>query len=256
MLNKLKEKIKELIAFFGFNIISKNNLYFLRKNPFEVKKKLLNEIKNPVIIDVGAYVGDITQSYREMFPHSTIYCFEPFQESYSILKNRFQYDSKVFTLNSALNEKSGTVKFYVNKNLRTNSLFELEQEAEKNWPTSNLKQFNEEMVNSYSLDDFYQSENFDVVHLLKIDAQGSELLILKGAFEALRLGKIKIIYLEVILKPTYKQQAKFQDILTYLADSNYSLYDFYNQSYSQDGSLRQIDVIFVENNFLKGLLNF
>lgn len=237
----------------GFEILSKKNQNFLRKNPFEVKRKLLSEIKNPLIIDVGAYVGDITQSYRKIFPNSTIYCFEPFKESYSILKNRFQNDSKIITLNSVLSDKSETVRFYVNENLRTNSLLALDSETEKYWPASNLKHCKEGLVRSYSFDDFSQAENMDQVHLLKIDAQGAEFMILKGAFNALTRRKVKIIYLEVLLKPTYKQQAKFQDILGYLADLDYPLYGLYNQSYAKDGSLRQIDLIFVENEFLKEL---
>lgn len=235
----------------GFEIFSKNNERFLRKNPFEVKRRLLSGIEFPVIIDVGAFVGDITNEYRELFPSSSIYSVEPFEKSFEILKKRFLHDAKTSTHNAALSDKSETARFYINRNFRTNSLLALDSETEKNWPKSNLKHSKEVQVSTYSFDDFSKSENIDLVHLLKIDAQGSEFMILKGAFEALSKGKIKIIYLEVLLKPTYKHQANFQEILRYLENLDYSLYDIYNQSYAKDGSLRQIDVIFVERTFSK-----
>ncbi len=246
-----RRKIKRIFSTFGFEILSNKNEQFLRKNPFEVKRRLLRGIECPVIIDVGAFIGDITELYRELFPNSTIYCLEPFEETYSILKDRFRTDTKIRTYNAALAEKSETANFYVNKNLRTNSLLALDAETEINWPTSNLEHRKDALVHCYSFDDFSRAENIDRVHLLKIDAQGAEFLILKGAFDALKHRKVKIIYLEVLLKPTYKQQAKFQDILGYLADLDYSLYDVYNPSYAGDGSLRQIDVIFVARRFLE-----
>lgn len=245
--------IKKLFSSFGYEILSKNNPDVLRKDPFNIKGTLLREVSHPVIVDIGAYIGDITESYRKLFPSSSIYCFEPYEKTYSILKNRFQNDSKIHTINAALSDKSETARFFVNENFRTNSLLSLDAETEKSWPASNLRHCEETQVRTYSFDDFSLGGSIDLVHLFKIDAQGSELQILKGALQALKLRKIKIIYLEVLLKPTYQEQAKFPDILHYLADLNYSLYGIYNHSYSTDGSLRQVDVLFTENGFLENL---
>jgi len=204
-------------------------------------------------MDIGAYIGDVTQQYREIFTNSFIYSFEPFKDSYSKLHERFRTDKKIETINSAISEESGFLDFNVNENFRTNSLLELDLAADKNWPSCGLKHDKKEVVNSYSLDDFLKFKNIDNIDLLKIDAQGYEFYILKGAYKSLVSSKIKIIYLEVILKPTYKDQAKFDEILKYLYSLNYSLFDLYNKVYFNDGSLRQMDVIFVENNFLQKL---
>lgn len=55
------------------------------EDPFLVQRFLFNNAKQLIIFDVGAYVGDITATYRDIFPEATIYCFEPFPDSFKKL---------------------------------------------------------------------------------------------------------------------------------------------------------------------------
>ena len=50
-----------------------------RNKPFEVQKRLFCGNVDLVIFDVGAYVGEIAAKYKQIFPKSTIHCFEPFK---------------------------------------------------------------------------------------------------------------------------------------------------------------------------------
>jgi len=49
-------------------------------DPFNVQKVLFHDHDNITIFDVGAYVGDVTKTYRGIFPLAMIYCFEPFAD--------------------------------------------------------------------------------------------------------------------------------------------------------------------------------
>jgi len=64
------------------------------------------------------------------------------------------------------------------------------------------------------------------IDYLKLDTQGSELDILKGAEQLLKKRSIKIIKVEVSTVPVYKQQAVFSDIDVYLKQFGYVLVDF------------------------------
>lgn len=55
------------------------------EDPLLVRRFLFNDAKQLIIFDVGAYAGDITRTYRDIFPGATIYCFEPFPDSFKKL---------------------------------------------------------------------------------------------------------------------------------------------------------------------------
>ncbi len=70
-------KVKEKIDWF-----IRNN----SRNAFIDQKRLLNNLVNGVILDVGSHIGDTTELYRKYFSQSKIFCFEPFSESCDYLK--------------------------------------------------------------------------------------------------------------------------------------------------------------------------
>jgi len=92
---KVKEKIYQFI---------RNN----SRNAFIDQKRLLNNIENGVILDVGADVGDTIELYRKYFFGSKIFCFETFLESCDALKKRFINDSTINIVEIALGSKDET----------------------------------------------------------------------------------------------------------------------------------------------------
>ena len=106
---KVREKIHRFI---------RNN----SRNAFLDQKRLLNNIENGVIVDVGAHIGDTTELYRKYFSGSNIFCFEPFSESCDYLKRRFINHSNINIVETALGSKDGTKPLYVSKFSNLNSL--------------------------------------------------------------------------------------------------------------------------------------
>jgi hypothetical protein len=80
-----------------------------------------------------------------------------------------------------------------------------------------------------TLDNYFKEVTVDY---LKIDTQGTELNILKGAHYLLQNKKVSVIKVEVSAIPVYKNQALFSDIDLHLRNLNYTLVDFI--TYHQD----------------------
>lgn len=81
-------------------------------------------------------------------------------------------------------------------------------------------------------DRFFRSQNLERVDFLKLDTQGTELEILRGARDYLSTGKIAVIKTEVSLLPVYKDQCTFSDIDRFLKEQGFLFVDcaFYPDS--------------------------
>ena len=84
------------------------------------------------------------------------------------------------------------------------------------------------------------------INVLKLDVQGYESRVLKGAEILLNDCLIDILVLEVIVAPTYKDQSKISEIFKIFDKYNYKLYGIYDiEKNSKREKIQQFDVIFV-----------
>jgi hypothetical protein len=88
--------------------------------------------------------------------------------------------------------------------------------------------------------------NIESPAILKIDVQGFELEVLRGAMECLKL--IDSVYLEVSFKPLYKNQCDFDSIHKLLTDNKFEFEGCFEPSYAIDGSLIQCDVLYCKKH--------
>src|SRR5579862_3321255 len=90
-----------------------------KSNPFLVQSALVTK-KNPVIFDGGANRGDTTARYRKLYPDGTFHLFEPFPESFQLLKQRFEGVPSVKLNAAALSDVEGVVSLHSNQACVTN----------------------------------------------------------------------------------------------------------------------------------------
>jgi FkbM family methyltransferase len=215
---------------------------------FEIQKSLLKNSKSDLIIlDVGAYKGDVTLVYSILFPDSKIFSFEPFYESFTVLQERTASLRNIYTINKALGNSIGKSIFYSNKSAPTNSILPPHSESSKFWNESYPNTIETVEIELDTIDNFVSRNGIDKIDILKIDAQGSEYLVLNGAINTMQQNKISLIYLEIILVPTYEGQKYLDDYFYFLRSFGFMLYNFYNPSYSNNGTLRQFDCIFIKS---------
>jgi FkbM family methyltransferase len=187
--------------------------------------------------------------YRALFPGAVIHSFEPFPPSYDQLATALRADTRLVPHNVAVAETTGTARFRVNRASVTNSLLESDRRGDDYWGANLLDKEAEITVKTLALDDFCREQRIEHVDVLKIDVQGAEYAVLAGARGLLERQAVDLIYLEMIMAPSYVGQRKYHYYLTSLDALGYELFDLFNLG-RRDGRLIQSDGIFVASPVL------
>ena len=151
-------------------------------------------------------------------------------------------DSKCTLKNFALGDKDETKIINIAKNFASSSFFTRTKYFEE--IATQTEYISEEKVEIKVLDTLFDSicKPEDVV-FLKLDTQGYEKNILKGATESLK--KVKGIQIELALKPTYNEQPTFKEIFKIIEDAGFILYSIEEGFEDENtGQLLEVDAIF------------
>lgn len=246
MRKSIKKLIKKFLGRFGISPY----VYFTYKynKPFDVKRKIFKK-DEILIFDVGAYDGRSAIEYLKEFPKSKIYSFEPTKTSFEKLKKNFGVHSSITIFNTAFSDFKGEASFHVNSSGLTNSLLKLSNTKINN-EIYNLKEETTEKVAVTTLDIFTAEMNIDNINILKIDVQGAELSVLKGAENLLMNKKIDALFVEVEFLKIYADQPLFHDISSFLYQYDYHLYSLYNLTSSKDGQMVFGDALFLSSELM------
>jgi FkbM family methyltransferase len=179
--------IEKFIEFFEFILHLKIALY-LRRN---IGKPNLGDY----IFDVGANKGSMTKLYLRLYKKINMIAFEPL----SVFK--FKSD-QVKLMKVALGAELGSARFYVCRHNASSSLIlpnlssDWLRRKAKILGVEAKKLYNEIEVSVSTIDQVVAENKIDNIFLLKIDAEGGELNVIKGAVKSLRLEIIKNIQIE------------------------------------------------------------
>lgn len=224
-----------------------------RNKPFEVQKRLLYGAADLVIFDVGAYVGEVATKYKQIFPQSTIYCFEPFPASFQKL-NQLCRDTSIKTHQIAFSDKEGTTTFHTNVDLSCNSLLPPTESDYKCYSAKSIKD-GEIQVDTNTIDNFCFDSDISGIDILKLDVEGAEVKVLDGASKMLSKQAIKLIYSEVMFIPHYTQGCLFHELATFLNSYGYTLFNLYHLKSARNGQLRWGNAIFLSPEIRAGIKN-
>ena len=161
---------------FDLHIIS-GHYEFKERELFE---KLAKESK--IIVDVGANIGKYSILAGKVNPNAKIFAIEPEKNNFIILNKNIGLNRlKISPLKIGLSEKSGVMKLYRGTRPENYGGYSLAHKSE----------FFEE-VKVKTLDNLFKS-----IDLIKIDTEGCEFEILKGAKKLLSNKAIKKIIVEI-----------------------------------------------------------
>ncbi|MGA2299013.1 MAG: FkbM family methyltransferase [FCB group bacterium] len=209
-----------------------------------VKRKLSGSIDEIIIFDVGANIGDYTQSVVDVFSENQIkvYAFEPSKQTYDKLSLRFKDNNSVIINNTGLSDISKEIELFSDSELSgLASVY-----------NRNLKHFgkefqNVELVSLKNIKEFCNENNIYKIDFLKLDVEGHEFSILKGAEEMFNNNQIKFIQFEFggcnIDSRTY-----FQDFF-YLLSDKFRIYRILKNGLYPIENYREINEIFITTNF-------
>jgi FkbM family methyltransferase len=209
---------------------------------FEVQKMMMEADRGLIIFDVGAHSGHTVIKYRRLFPAATIHAFEPTPGGCDYLRSVIPRDDRTFFHPLALSEREGHAEFHLNSSGSTNSLLQTDTEASPDWrPLLTTERIAN--VTTTTIDAFCASQGVPQIDILKLDVQGAEYRILEGARDMLASRRIRLVFLEVIVVPTYIGQAKPEDIFGLLGRNGLSIVDFYDL-WRRGPTLLQFDALF------------
>ena len=196
------------------------------------------------IFDIGANHGNWTNNCVEIYPAAHFLMVEAID--YEEL-NRFRGYTNIDVFNELLNEKSGPVEWYEMRNTG-DSMF---KEA-----TNYFDNCSKTIKNSITLNECILKSSIRFTPnssiFIKIDCQGAEIPILKGASEI--LGMTDFIILEIPVFGQYNQGVpSFLEHIKFMEEIGFIPYDIIERHYI-NGFNVQVDIMFIKKthafNFL------
>ena len=193
-------------------------------------KVLLAPKRDLVCVDVGVNRGQTTAALLKLFPAAKIYGFEPTPELFAQLQRRYASCANVTLFPVALGAVPGRQVLSVYELSGANTL--LAPDPKRSQSADLLQAIRQHEVAVETLDDCLAKHHLATIDLLKIDVQGYELNVLKGAAGLLRRHAIKLILTEVLFVSAREQQPTLGDLYNYLAPLGYRVVGFYNRNYT------------------------
>ena len=194
---------------------------------------------NPTtIVDVG--VATDTEDLYRHFPSARYLFVEPLAEFEPSLQKLCQQYNGTYML-AAAGATDGETTIFTASDLGGSSRFVTLES------TDGAYQMHPRTVPQFTIDTLWDTLELTGPALLKIDVQGGELEVLKGAEKT--LTNFEIVMLEVGMVEQYVGQPIFHEYVEFMAKRDYVVYDIIHTGYvPETGLLLQMDVIFVKKD--------
>jgi len=214
---------------------------------YQVLKDVLRASGAQVVVDVGANLGQFAQLVFEVGFRGTVVSFEAQPDVHRELIRRAAAKSGparwVVADCCALGSATGTIEMNISENSLSSSLLPMKREHADAAPTS--RYVCKKVVKLVRLDDVAAGViPADAPLLLKIDTQGYEGEVLKGAEQV--LARSVAVHLELSLLPLYEEAPSLVELVTYLESRGFELFGLLPVFRDdRDGRLLQVDGIFI-----------
>ena len=142
------------------------------------------------VLDVGANVGDTSLRLANAFPTATVHAFEPVSSTFAELSARTAGHPRIKAHRLAFGTSSGTLAL----NLFDGSVFA--SATSRHAMMSRKSSIGCENVPLVPLDRWCADNDIEVVDILKIDTEGFDAEVLRGASHLLGRGSIGFVYFE------------------------------------------------------------
>jgi FkbM family methyltransferase len=168
-----------------------------------------------VFMEVGAHVGQWTNYLLSLAGKNvTGFLYEPSNHAMEKLKRKFEEDNRLILSSSAIGDRSGYTSFYEETNVgESSSIFE----GVSVWSTEKVK------VPIDTLEREFEKHKIDTVDMIKIDAEGYDGFVLKGAKKLIAEQRIGIFQFEYNFQ-WLNARTTLAETLNLLEDFGYTTY--------------------------------
>ncbi len=209
--------------------------------PFKSIVRNLQECKILTVIDVGANVGQFGLDVRRHGFEGQIVSYEPVEETFNLLTQMIKQSQpwRAFQLGLGAAESERAINISGNAGL-SSSLLEMGSLHIENFPDSAT--VSKQNIVISTIDNQLETLGIPPEEImLKLDVQGYEAEVLKGAAQS--LSKIPLCYLEVSITPLYEGEISFLPILIELSKFGHEVIDVFRGIKANNGQLLQLDIL-------------
>jgi FkbM family methyltransferase len=192
-------------------------------DPFDDLANYLPKLRVRTVFDVGANIGQSADIFQSRFPASTIYCFEPVEDTFRQLQSSFRANDRVFCFRLAVSSSKGAGKMVLSETP------EMKYLAKPLFTGEAALIADLEDVETETVDGFCGDRGIDSIDFLKIDTEGHDLEVLKGTERLLAEQCVDVVEVEAGMNIENKRHVGFADIDRFLQERDYFLFGIYEQ---------------------------
>lgn len=192
-----------------------NRLRKLQKSEQEssgiLKVNALNTLKKHSdinVLDVGANVGDWSNAFTRLFPNSTCYAIEADPDTFKTLSNNVVCANRIHPINVLLSSEEREMTFYSSD---VSVISSVHQQAGIHSHVHPIQ------LVSVTLDHVVAKYNIQNIRLLKVDTEGHDLEVLKGASKIIQSPQLEFIIVEFGIDPENKTHVHLNTFIDFLA---------------------------------------
>lgn len=210
--------------------VSVAELEFLRRHDFG----------DGAIIDVGANLGLFSLVMSERFPDRRIVAFEPAPSTFAALSKNIARNgaANIECHQLAVADHDGTSTFVVLESARANSAIAVAK------PTAGKYAIDIECI---TLDRFCGAGDLERIALMKVDVEGFEISVFRGAEHVLSRVRPRVVYFEVC--PALARSVGFEPAAAavVLEEKGYALHRLLGDGRLQNVHSRDVNEVVLEN---------
>ncbi len=189
---------------------------------FEIVKRLINS--SDTFIDVGANIGLYTMyASRLVGATGSVHAFEPLAEAYDLLEKNVRLNNMTnVKINPvALGEQEGEAELYINQESTLTSLGQ----------TGRGNIVGVKKVPVWTLDAYAFKTGLEKIDFLKIDIEGFEGHVLRGASHLLERSEGLVILCELAEKNYKPLNLSVNDVMDWMKAHHYAIWEIENKSH-------------------------
>jgi FkbM family methyltransferase len=211
------------------------------KAPYPKMESTLQDLKQrgfspSTTVDVGAYHGEWTKMFKKIFPSAKVLMIEAQKEkTQKLMEVSEKFSGEIFCEIALLGARAGQEVDFVQMETGS-SVFEESSPYAR-------KRLKKTLITLDALLEAYT--DFKQIDFLKLDVQGYELEVLKGASALLK--RTEFVLMETSLIPINKGCPLIFEAMAFMDSMGFRTMDFCSQVRRKDGALWATDLLFISN---------
>ncbi len=216
---------------------------------YTIVRSFLADLAAPTLLDIGANRGEEVRAMLRQIPGASVHAFEPAAQCFSLLSSFADDEPRVFAHHAAVGSHDGAATLIETESDLLSSVLPLNGIGHSHFGPCGRERARSE-VRCVRLDSWAAEQGIGRVDFIKLDVQGSELEVLKGA-ESLLSSGVRAVYSEAQVVAEYEGAATLTDLDLFLRDRGFVLHQIQEvRSRGPEHQTSDVDALWVRADIL------